>query len=226
MGLWERLGPWQASQHPSLQTWWRPLFNSVSDRVADCGEVGQAPWRQHGWSLIILFLLEKGIFLSNRGTLNDSWWKNLLYVIYSWNTFPTDRSHAQPPSSVPCWRGLGRSAHQAHRATELASDLSSVSHLLCHLGCRSVLKALIATSWVDTELKEASQETHICYNAHTWQTFEKPFLKYIVSNFYSCTIGIVFSLQMREPILHVARAHLTSGRVGFGPWLSALHRSA
>ena len=62
MGLWERLGRWQASQHPSLQTWWRPLFNSVSDRVADGGEVGRAPWRQHRWSLIILFLLEKGIF--------------------------------------------------------------------------------------------------------------------------------------------------------------------
>ena len=94
MGLWQSLGRWQASQHPSLQTRWQPPFNSVSDGVAGCGEVGPAPWRQHRWSLIILFLLEKGIFFSfsKRRILNDSSWKNLLDVIYPWNTFFTDKS--------------------------------------------------------------------------------------------------------------------------------------
>lgn len=66
IGLWESLAGWQASQHPSLQTCWWPPFNSVSDRVADSGEVGQDPRRQHRWSLIILFLLEKFFFFQKR----------------------------------------------------------------------------------------------------------------------------------------------------------------
>lgn len=91
IGLWESLAGWQASQHPSLQTCWWPPFNSVSDRVADSGEVGQDPRRQHRWSLIILFLLEKNFFFPKE-TLNDSSWKNLFDFIYSWNTFLTDKS--------------------------------------------------------------------------------------------------------------------------------------
>lgn len=73
MGLWESLGGWQASQHPSLHR--RDGIHSVLSQTAvDGGEAWQAPWRQHGWPLIILFLLEKKFFFPKRGILNDSSW--------------------------------------------------------------------------------------------------------------------------------------------------------
>lgn len=80
-------------------------------------------------------------FFSKRGTLNDSSWKNVLYVICCWNTFLTDRSHTHSPSSAPCCpTGRGGGAHKAQSTMELAPEPSSASHLLCPLGHRLLSK--------------------------------------------------------------------------------------